>query len=249
MAVYGRSAEETPPRVVPDPPGWVRRSVLTNLDPVRLPGDLVVPTGAAAMVVFAHGSGSSRRSPRNVSVARRLNEERLGTLLFDLLTPMEAQDRELVFDIDLLSGRLIAAARWIRRWPGLRDVPVAFFGASTGAAAALVAAAAMPGEVVAVVSRGGRPDLAGGALERVTAPTLLIVGGDDVQVLLLNREAEQRMRCETRLDVIPGATHLFEEPDALERVADLAAAWVSEHARPAAEEVVDVPDLEDDRAE
>lgn len=238
--MYRRSAEESPPRIVPDPPGWVRRSVLTCLDPVRLPGDLVVPTGVRAMMVFAHGSGSSRRSPRNVAVARRLNEEKLGTLLFDLLTPREAEDRGRVFDIGLLSKRLVAAGRWVRHFPGLRDVPVAFFGASTGAAAALVAAAAMPSEVVAVVSRGGRPDLAGDALGRVTAPTLLIVGGDDVQVLDLNREAERRMLCETRLEVVPGATHLFEEPGALERVADLAAEWVSEHARAAEERVVDV---------
>lgn len=235
-----RRTTEAPPIVVPDPPGWVRRSVLTCIDPVRLPGDLVVPTGVEAMVVFAHGSGSSRRSPRNVAVARRLNEERLGTLLFDLLTPREAEDRENVFDIGLLADRLVAAGRWVRHFPGLRDVPVAFFGASTGAAAALVAAAAMPSEVVAVVSRGGRPDLAGDALERVRVPTLLIVGGDDVQVLELNRQAEARMLCERRLEVVPGATHLFEESGALERVADLAVEWVSEHALAAQERVIDV---------
>jgi putative phosphoribosyl transferase len=240
----GRIAEGSLPRIVPDPPGWVRRSVLIAIDPVRLPGDLVVPPGPRAMVVFAHGSGSSRRSPRNVAVARRLNADRLGTLLFDLLTPLEAEERANVFDIELLSRRLVAAARWVRHWPGLRDVPVALFGASTGAAAALVAAAAMPREVAAVVSRGGRPDLAGGALERVIAPTLLIVGGDDVPVLELNREAQRLMRCETRLEVIPGATHLFEEPGALERVADLAAAWVSEHSGPTEERIVEIPDLE-----
>lgn len=233
MSPFRKDPEEGPPAVLEDPPGWIRRSVLINVDPVRLPGDLLVPAEASAVVVFAHGSGSSRRSPRNVAVARRLNDEGLGTLLFDLLTPQEAEDRALVFDIELLSARLEAAGRWVRRWPGLRDRPVAFFGASTGAAAALVAAAAMPAEVVAVVSRGGRPDLAGDALERVTAPTLLIVGGDDVQVLELNREAERRLRCPTRLEVIPGATHLFEESGALERVADLAAAWVSERAREA----------------
>jgi putative phosphoribosyl transferase len=214
---------------VADPAGWTRREVVLPVDPVRLPGDLVLPAGSGALVVFAHGSGSSRRSPRNVSVAERLNAAGLGTLLFDLLTPEEADDRALVFDIDLLATRLASAAGWVRRWPTAAGVPIAFFGASTGAAAALVAAAKLRREVAVVVSRGGRPDLAGPALERVTAPTLLIVGGEDHHVLELNREAERRLGAETRLEVVPGAGHLFEEPGALERVAELAAAWIVAH--------------------
>lgn len=213
-----------------DPPGWIRRSVSFTVDPVRLPGDLVIPDRARAVVVFAHGSGSSRSSPRNVAVADRLNGAGLATLLFDLLTPEEAEDRELVFDIELLAARLRAAARWAWRWPALGDLPVAFFGASTGAAAALVTAATLGTRVAAVVSRGGRTDLAGGSLERVAAPTLLIVGGEDRLVLGINRDAQRRMPAETRLEEISGAGHLFEEPGALERVADLAAAWISEHA-------------------
>jgi len=209
---------------VADPPGWIRRSVSFTVDPVRLPGDLVVPDRARAVVVFAHGSGSSRTSPRNVSVADRLNGAGLATLLFDLLTPEEAEDRELVFDIDLLATRLRAAARWACRWPALGDLPVAFFGASTGAAAALVTAASLGARVAAVVSRGG------GSLERVAAPTLLIVGSEDRLVLAINRDAQRRMPAETRLEEISGAGHLFEEPGALEQVADLAAAWISEHS-------------------
>jgi putative phosphoribosyl transferase len=229
MPIFRKRAPEPPPVVIADPPGTVRRTVLVNVDPVRLPGDLVVPNGALGMVIFAHGSGSSRLSPRNRQVAERLHEAGLGTLLFDLLTPEEAEDRAKVFDIGLLAGRLEGAHRWLRRWPQVGTVPVGFFGASTGAAAALVAAARLGPEVAAVVSRGGRPDLAAEALPRVTAPTLLIVGGDDVEVLALNRAAEQRMRCERRLEVIPGASHLFEEPGALERVAELAAEWFARH--------------------
>jgi putative phosphoribosyl transferase len=229
MAIFRKRGPEPPPVVIRDPPGTVRRTVLVNVDPVRLPGDLVVPNGALGMVVFAHGSGSSRLSPRNRQVAERLHEAGLGTLLFDLLTPEEAEDRAKVFDIELLAERLEGAHRWLRRWPQVGTVPIGFFGASTGAAAALVAAAALGAQVAAVVSRGGRPDLAADALPRVTAPTLLIVGGDDVEVLALNRAAEQRMRCERRLEVIPGASHLFEEPGALERVAELAAEWFARH--------------------
>ena len=229
MPIFRRPTPEPAPEIVNDPPGMVRRSVLINLDPVRLPGDLVVPAGAVGVVIFAHGSGSSRKSPRNVEVARRLNEAGIGTLLFDLLTPAEAEDRANVFDVDLLAERLRGAERWLHRWPQAGTVPVGFFGASTGAAGALIAASRLGIEVAAVVSRGGRPDLAGEALPRVTAPTLLIVGGDDVEVLGMNREAEARMRCVRRLEVIPGATHLFEEPGALERVADLAAEWFSRH--------------------
>jgi pimeloyl-ACP methyl ester carboxylesterase len=229
MPLFGkRKDQEAPPEIVADPPGWVRRSVLINVDPVRLPGDLVLPDGAEAVVVFAHGSGSSRRSPRNVQVAERLHAERLGTLLFDLLTDPEAEDRTKVFDIDLLAHRLEAAVRWVWRWPGIGHLPVALFGASTGAAAALVTASRVR-EVAAVVSRGGRPDLAAETLERVTCPTLLIVGGNDPEVLELNRGAIRRLRGKTRLEVVPGATHLFEEEGALERVADLAAAWFATH--------------------
>ncbi len=205
------------------------RSASLEIGPVRLPCDLVVPAQALGVVAFAHGSGSSRRSPRNVQVARRLNGAGIGTLLFDLLTPGEGEDRANVFDIALLAERLEAAARWLRGQPETATGPIGFFGASTGAAAALVAASRMGPDVSAVVSRGGRPDLAGEALPRVSAPTLLIVGGADVQVLELNREAERRLRCERRLEVVPGATHLFEESGALERVADLAAGWFVRH--------------------
>ena len=212
------------------------RSVLVGAGPVELPGDLVVPAGSLGVVAFAHGSGSSRKSPRNVQVAERLNEAGVGTLLFDLLTPEEAVDRANVFDIELLADRLTSAVRWIRSDPELASAPVGLFGASTGAAAALVSATEIGAEVAAVVSRGGRPDLAGSALPRVQAPTLLIVGSADVQVLALNSEAAERMRCEQRLEVVPGATHLFEEPGALERVADLAAEWFVRHLGRAARE-------------
>jgi putative phosphoribosyl transferase len=205
-------------------PVW--RGVVLAVGSARLPGDLVIPTSARAIVLFAHGSGSSRMSPRNVAVAERLNEAGLATLLFDLLTPAESEDRTMVFDIGLLASRLASAAAEVRGWPETTRLPLSFFGASTGAAAALVAAAGLPGEVAAVVSRGGRPDLAGEALERVTAPTLLIVGGADLQVLDLNREAQRRLRAESSLEIVPGAGHLFEEPGALERVAELAAGWI-----------------------
>ena len=208
----------------------LRRSVSVVSDGMTLPGDLVIPEGANAVVAFAHGSGSSRRSPRNVEVAERLRVAGLATLLFDLLTDVEAHDRGKVFDIALLARRLEGAVGWLRADPDVRELPIAFFGASTGAAAALVAAAHLGRDVAAVVSRGGRPDLAAEALEVVTAPTLLIVGGADTQVLELNRQAQARMRCETRLEIVPGATHLFEEPGALERVAELAVAWFADHA-------------------
>jgi len=227
MSWLGGREEEATSEVRAGPGGWIRRSVEIDVGPIRLPGDLVLPPEPAAVVVFAHGSGSSRRSPRNVWVAEHLQREGLGTLLFDLLTEDEADDRALVFDIEFLAGRLEGAVRWVEGWPGL-DRPVALFGASTGAAAALVAASRIPG-IVSVVSRGGRPDLAGEALERVRTPTLLIVGGADDVVLGLNREARRRIPGETRLEVVPGATHLFEEAGALERVADLAAGWVSTH--------------------
>ncbi len=194
-----------------------------------LPGELTIPPGARGIVVFAHGSGSSRRSPRNLAVARALNGRAMGTLLFDLLTPGEAEDRANVFDIPMLADRLGAAARWAMARAEAAGLPVGLFGASTGAAAALVAAAGLGDDVSAVVSRGGRPDLAGSALERVTAPTLLIVGGDDPVVLELNRDAERALRCEKRVEVIPGAGHLFEEPGALEKVTELAKGWFERH--------------------
>lgn len=202
------------------------RAVSIDAGPVSLPGTLAVPERAGAIVVFAHGSGSSKTSPRNLAVAERLNGSGLATLLFDLLLPEEAESRARVFDIELLASRLEAAARWARTPSGLGDLPLAFFGASTGAAAALVAATRLEAEVSSIVSRGGRPDLAGEALDRVTAPTLLIVGAEDRDVLELNREAERRIRAVTRLEVIPGAGHLFEGPGELETVARLAASWI-----------------------
>ncbi|KUJ65953.1 hypothetical protein ACZ90_41605 [Streptomyces albus subsp. albus] len=193
---------------------------------IRLAGDLVVPEAAPAVVVFAHGSGSSRHSPRNRSVAEALNRAGLGTLLFDLLTAEEEVDRANVFDIATLARRLSQVTRWVRRV----GVPVCYFGASTGAAAALSAAAEPDARIAAVVSRGGRPDLAGDLLSRVTAPTLLIVGGRDETVLDLNRQARERLRCESRLAVVPGAGHLFEEPGGLRAVADLALEWFRAHS-------------------
>jgi putative phosphoribosyl transferase len=196
---------------------------------VSLPGELTVPSDAAGIAVFAHGSGSSRLSPRNVAVARALNEQGIATLLFDLLTSSEADDRGNVFDIDLLSDRLEMATRWATTAPGSAGLPIGLFGASTGGAAALVVAARLSKGIAAVVSRGGRPDLAGAALEEVIAPTLLIVGSEDPVVVEVNREAYGSLRCEKRLEVIPGAGHLFEEPGALERVAELAADWFLRH--------------------
>jgi len=195
-----------------------------------LPGDLALPELVQGLVVFAHGSGSSRKSPRNRMVAATLQQAGLATLLFDLLTPLEALDRRNVFDIDLLAHRLLEAIGWAQKEPRLRDVPLGLFGASTGAAAALVAAAEEPA-VRALVSRGGRPDLAGPALAAVRAPTLLIVGGHDHPVVELNEAAARELRCPHRLEIVPGATHLFEEPGALEQVAALARDWFLEHLR------------------
>jgi putative phosphoribosyl transferase len=192
-----------------------------------LPGRLTVPAGAAGLVVFAHGSGSSRHSPRNRRVAELLQAAGLGTLLVDLLTPAEEHDRSAVFDVELLAERLAAVAADVRRGD-LAQLPLGYFGASTGAAAALSAAAGDDG-VDAVVSRGGRPDLAGPWLGQVRAPTLLIVGGRDDQVLDLNRAAQARLRCENRLAVVPGATHLFEEPGTLDEAAGLARDWFTAH--------------------
>lgn len=206
--------------------------VTVEAGPARLPGILGVPHGPQGYVVFAHGSGSSRLSPRNRAVARYLQEHGFATLLFDLLTPSEAEDRTNVFDIDLLATRLEDAVAWTDTVPAVAGLPLGLFGASTGAAAALVAAAHLDERVSAVVSRGGRPDLAGRSLVAVTAPTLLIVGGRDHPVLELNRQAAELMHCEVSVAVVAGATHLFEEPGALEEVARLAEGWFRRHLRP-----------------
>jgi len=196
-------------------------------------GNLTIPENAVALVLFAHGSGSSRHSPRNQFVARTINRCGLGTLLFDLLTPeeetLDIHTREHRFNIRLLAERLVHATKWARQQEETRDLHIGYFGSSTGGAAALVAAAEFPQDIGAVVSRGGRPDLAGDALPKVQAPTLLIVGGNDDVVIELNEMARDRMRCEVKLEIIPGATHLFEEPGALEQVAKLASNWFSLH--------------------
>ncbi|MFN5755718.1 MAG: dienelactone hydrolase family protein [Planctomycetia bacterium] len=198
--------------------------------PISLPGRLALPETAHGLVLFAHGSGSSRLSPRNQYVAGVLHESWLGTLLFDLLTERESFDRVNVFDIGLLAERLAAAIRFVAGREEPAALPLGLFGASTGAAAALVAAAHEP-RVKSVVSRGGRPDMAGGALARVAAPTLLIVGGHDEEVLTLNRLAYEQITAEKQLAVVPGATHLFEESGTLEEAARLAAEWFARHLR------------------
>ena len=200
-------------------------------DSVSLEGMLGVPPHAPGVILFAHGSGSSRLSPRNNYVARVLRDAGLATLLMDLLTEEEDRDYETRFDIDLLTRRLVAASRWIGKQPQSRGLAIGYFGASTGAAAALNAAARLGGAVGAVVSRGGRPDLAD-ALDRVQAPTLLIVGGLDTEVIALNRQAYAQLRGEKELTIVPGATHLFEEPGTLEQVAELAARWFTRHLAP-----------------
>jgi putative phosphoribosyl transferase len=204
-----------------------------------LDGELRIPTRCVGLVIFAHGSGSSRFSPRNQHVARRLERRGLATLLIDLLTreeeAIDARSAEFRFDLDLLAARLVAIIDWARGREETAHLPVALFGASTGGGAALIAAAARPHEVAAVVSRGGRPDLAGNALGRVAAPTLLVVGGRDQTVLGLNRSAMARMAARVELAIVPGATHLFEEPGALDRVADHATDWFVEHFSASAE--------------
>lgn len=205
------------------------RAVSIPIHRFELQGDLNVPAGSRGVVLFAHGSGSSRLSPRNRLVAERLNASRLGTLLFDLLTPAEERDRANVFDVELLAGRLLAATAWLRAQREVATSPLGYFGASTGAAAALWAAAHPGAGVAAVVSRGGRPDLAGERLSAVRTPTLLIVGGHDELVLELNRQALDRLVGERRLAVVEGATHLFEEPGTLEQVAELATEWFTAH--------------------
>jgi putative phosphoribosyl transferase len=200
---------------------------------VTLEGNLILPEQSRGVVLFAHGSGSSRHSPRNRYVARLLNEAKLATLLIDLLTlheeVIDSRTAQLRFDIDLLAERLVDATDWLTQYPDTKDLRIGYFGASTGAAAALAAAALRPDPVGAIVSRGGRPDLAGGALTRVRAPTLLIVGGVDVQVIELNRAALAQLRCEKQLAIVPAATHLFEEPGALDEVARLARDWFERH--------------------
>jgi pimeloyl-ACP methyl ester carboxylesterase len=212
----------------------VEREIRIPAGNATLAGDVTIPAGAKALVLFAHGSGSSRQSPRNVWVASRLQQAGMATLLFDLLTaPEEARDahtREHRFDIALLARRLTDATRWVDGEPGLHDFTLGYFGASTGSAAALAAAAELGDRIAAIVSRGGWPDLAGDrALPAVTAPTLLIVGGHDEPVIALNERARALMRCERRLVVVPGASHLFEERGALDQVATLAAEWFVEY--------------------
>jgi putative phosphoribosyl transferase len=202
--------------------------------PVILDGNLTIPEIATALVLFVHGSGSSRHSPRNQYVARTLNHAGLATLLFDLLTPEEelidARTAEHRFNIALLAERLVYATNWATGQKQTGELGIDYFGSSTGGGAALVAAAKLPDTVGAVVSRGGRPDLAGEALAQVLAPTLLIVGGNDGVVIELNEKARAQMRCEVKLEIVPGATHLFEEPGALEKVAQLASNWFLLHA-------------------
>ena len=198
-----------------------------------LDGNLTIVAQTKGLVLFAHGSGSSRHSPRNQFVARTLNDAGLATLLFDLLTPEEESvdvyTREHRFNIGLLAERLVHATKWAKQQTQTKDFHIGYFGSSTGGGAALVAAAELPDDIDAVVSRGGRPDLAGDALPKVKAPTLLIVGGDDHVVIELNEEARVQMKCECKIEIVPGATHLFEEPGALERVAKLAAEWFLRH--------------------
>ena len=200
-----------------------------QIPPLGLAGSLKHPAGARALVIFAHGSGSSRFSPRNVQVAEALNHRRVATLLFDLLLPDEENDRKNVFDIELLGRRLVHVVRWIVKEPDVGRLPIGLFGASTGAAAALVAAGSLGNRIGAVVSRGGRPDLAGDILPQVKAPTLLIVGGADSRVIELNQSAFELLGGEKRIEIIPGATHLFPEPGALEAVIELAAGWFERH--------------------
>jgi len=208
-------------------------SVYVPAGGARLAGELTIPPDARGLVLFAHGSGSSRFSRRNQFVARVLERRNLATLLIDLLTPeedtLDQRTSHLRFDIPLLASRLVAIVDWVKHKAETFALPVGVFGASTGGGAALRAAADKPEDIVAVVSRGGRPDLAGGALPDVKAPTLLIVGGEDRPVIAMNRDAMPRMRGEVKLEIIPGATHLFEEPGALEKVADFAADWFTGH--------------------
>ena len=229
-----------PSRVAPAPLAGaeepVHRPVQIPVDGILLRGELSLIPQSKGIVLFAHGSGSSRHSPRNQFVAGVIQSSGTSTLLFDLLTPEEdaedALDGHLRFDVELLTRRLVGATRWLDHQAATRHLGVGYFGASTGGAGALAAAAELGGEIDAVVSRGGRPDLAGDALKRVTAPTLLIVGGRDTLVLELNREALDQLRCKKQIIVVPGATHLFEEHGALEEVAALSAGWFRQHLKP-----------------
>ncbi len=208
-----------------------REQVTIPAGQVNLEGELALPADTSTVVIFAHGSGSSRFSPRNNYVASILHEAGIGTLLFDLLTRAEDRDYEMRFDIELLTKRLLSATEWVRATPSTHTLSIGYFGASTGAAAALQAAAQMGGIISAVVSRGGRPDLAGApALTHVSAPTLLIVGGEDHGVIELNQAAYAYMHCDKQLAIVPGATHLFEEPGTLEQAAKLASTWFARHA-------------------
>jgi putative phosphoribosyl transferase len=213
--------------------GGQERTVSIPMGGVTLEGNLAVPGKSRGIVLFAHGSGSSRHSPRNRKVARGLREAGMATLLIDLLSPAEEEldllTAHLRFDISLLAERLIGATDWLLRQEETRNLPIGYFGASTGAAAALAAAAQRPKAVRAVVSRGGRPDLAGPALSHVQAPTLLIVGGEDYPVIRLNQQAMEQLKVETRLQIVPGAGHLFEEPSTLEQVAHFAARWFNRY--------------------
>ena len=216
----------------------VEHSVLITDGRIALEGMLGMPPDAAGVVLFAHGSGSGRFSPRNCFVARRLQEGGMATLLIDLLSEVEAEDRRNVFDIDLLADRVLLAGAWLGNNPRTRHLPLGYFGASTGAGAALQAAARSPIPVGAVVSRGGRPDLAERHLPRVTAPTLLLVGGHDEPVIEMNREAYGLLRCPKQMTIIPGATHLFEEAGTLEQVADRALAWFRRYLVPGPERTI-----------
>jgi dienelactone hydrolase len=213
----------------------ISREIWVSVDSIKLPGELSVPGRAEGLVLFAHGSGSDRHSPRNQYMARVIREAGVGTLLFDLLTREEEridlQTRYLRFDIDLLARRLVGATEWVKKQKETALLRVGYFGASTGGGAALVAAAEMDDDIGAVVSRGGRPDMADEALSRVVAPTLLIVGGSDEAIVRLNEEALGRLQCVKELKIVPGATHLFEEPGKLEEVARLAADWFQRHLR------------------
>lgn len=209
--------------------------VHVSTDSVGLQGNLIVPKSATGIVVFAHGSGSSRFSSRNRYVAEELRGGGFATLLLDLLTPSEeaidARNAQLRFNIEMLAQRLVGTVDWLAEQPEVGHLPIGFFGASTGGGAALVAAAEVPDRIAAVVSRGGRPDLAGDALPHVKAPTLLIVGGDDIPVIEMNREALARLSCPRELTIVPGASHLFEEAGKLEKVAELARGWFAKHLR------------------
>lgn len=207
------------------------KEVTIPVQDVKLKGDLIIPVKATAIIIFSHGSGSSRLSPRNQMVAQYLQEKNFGTLLFDLLTEAEDSNYQNRFDIELLTKRLIGASEWLQQQPVAKDCRVGYFGASTGAASALKAASYLP-QIDAVVSRGGRPDLAMNSLAKVNAATLLIVGGTDFDVLRLNREAYVQLSCEKKLEIIEGATHLFEETGKMEKVAMLAAEWFEKYLHP-----------------